>query len=140
MSNSGEKRISPSQPIWRGKHWLVEHAYPCGMKGWLVLLPDRHVHAIHELTNEEMEEFSEIFFRLPKALHNLLDTEKEYVMQLAVGEGFTHVHFHIVAKPKNLLKKYEGIKIFALKNDVKSLSKEEIKKFCKLMREELING
>jgi len=137
MSNSGKKRISPSEPIWKGKYWLVEHAYPCGMEGWLVLLPDRHVNAMHELTDKEMKEFGEIFPKLSTALHKILDNEKEYVMQLAEGEGFNHVHFHVIAKPKNLPKKYRSTGIFTLKNDVESLPENVIKDFCKLMEEEL---
>ena len=41
ISNKGEKRISPAKPIYKGKYWRIEHAYPCGLKGWLIFLPNR---------------------------------------------------------------------------------------------------
>ena len=49
-SNLGEKRISPGPTIYEGKYWLVEHAYPIKMIGWLVIVLKRHAEALHELT------------------------------------------------------------------------------------------
>ena len=100
--------------------------FPCGIKGWLILLPKRHVGAIHELSKEEMKEFSNILYSLSKTLYSLLKNEKEYVIQLAEIKGFNHVHFHIVAKPKNLPKKYTGTKIFKITKETKNLNKEEV--------------
>jgi diadenosine tetraphosphate (Ap4A) HIT family hydrolase len=138
-SNKGSKRISPAKPIYLGKYWRVEHAYPCGMKGWLVLLPNRHVESLHELTSLEMKEFGIIFSKISKSLHNLLRNEKEYVFQLAEGKGFNHVHFHIVAKPNGLPKKYLATDIFKIMADVESIRKEEIISFCEMLNKEIRN-
>jgi len=137
MSNKGEKRISPAEPVYKGKYWRIEHAYPCKIKGWLVLLPNRHVDAIHNLTRAEMQEFNKVFSKIPEALYNILKNEKEYVMQFAEGEGFHHVHFHIVAKPKNLSKKYVGPDVFGLMTNKGRISKEETIAFCKILKGEL---
>lgn len=137
ISNKGIKRISPAEPIYKGKYWRVEHAYPCGMKGWLILLPNRHVEAIHELTNYEMKEFGEIFPKISKSLHNVLKNEKEYVFQLAEGMNFHHVHFHIIAKPKTLPKKYLATNIFKIMAGINTISKEDIISFCRLLKKEL---
>ena len=137
MANKGMKRISPAEPIYKGKYWRVEHIYPCKIKGWLVLLPNRHVVSIHELTNAEMSEFSRIFPKILQALHALLKSEKEYVMQFAEGKGFNHVHFHIIAKPKNLPKKYIGPHVFGLATNKGSISKKETIIFCNLLSKEL---
>jgi diadenosine tetraphosphate (Ap4A) HIT family hydrolase len=137
ISNKGEKRISPAKPIYKGKYWRIEHAYPCGLKGWLILLPNRHVEALHELTPNEMKEFGEIFPKVPKALHRILNCEKEYAIQLAEGAGFNHVHFHIIAKPKGTPKKYQGTEIFYYLADAKSISKEEVISFCDNLSKEL---
>ena len=136
-SNSRKKRISPAEPVYKGKHWIVEHAYPCGMVGWLVMLPKRHVESLHELRDAENREFGIVFPKVIKALHKETKCEKEYIFQIAKAEGFKHVHFHIVSRPKKLPKKYEGSNIFKLKNDVKILSKEKIIKFCNNVRERL---
>jgi len=137
MSNKGTKRISPAEPIYQGKYWRVEHAYPCGMRGWLILLPNRHVEAIHEFTNSEMNEFGKIFPNISKSLHKVLKNEKEYVFQLAEGAGFNHVHFHIIAKPKHLPKKYLATDIFKIMSDVKTISKEDAIGFCRILKKEM---
>lgn len=54
LSNTGERRISPGKTIYEGQHWLVEHAYPCGLVGWLVIVLRRHAQALHELTVGDM--------------------------------------------------------------------------------------
>lgn len=137
MSNKGEKRISPANPIYKGKYWRIEHAYPCGLKGWLIFLPNRHIGALHELTKNEMKEFGEIFPKIPKALHKILKSEKEYAIQLAEGSGFNHVHFHIVAKSKKTPKKYQGTEIFYYLAEAKSISEEEVISFCGELSKEL---
>ena len=49
----GERRISPGPFIYTGTHWVVDHAYPTSHLGWLVILPKRHIEALHELSREE---------------------------------------------------------------------------------------
>jgi diadenosine tetraphosphate (Ap4A) HIT family hydrolase len=137
MSNKGTKKISPSKPIYLGRYWRIEHAYPCGLKGWLIFLPNRHIEALHELTSKEMKEFGKVFPKISKALHKILKNEKEYIIQIAEGKGFNHVHFHIIAKPKDIPKKYQGTDIFYYLADAKSISKEEIISFCEELQKEL---
>ena len=36
-SISGERRISPGPTVYGGRYWLIEHAYPTRLKGWLVI-------------------------------------------------------------------------------------------------------
>ena len=58
----------------------------------------RHCRALHELTREEMLEFGELLSNTCQALHNVMGTESEYVVQFAEGDGFHHVHFHVIAR------------------------------------------
>jgi diadenosine tetraphosphate (Ap4A) HIT family hydrolase len=53
VSNSGDKRISPGCQIFNGKYWLVEHAYPSNLVGWLVIVLKRHCEKLHDLEKEE---------------------------------------------------------------------------------------
>lgn len=136
-SNRNIKRISPTDPVYNGKYWLVEHAYPSGMLGWLVLLPKRHIEAMHKLTPKEYKEFGKIFPKIIKALHKETNCEKEYIFQMAKATGFKHIHFHIAPKAKRLSKRYEGIKIFDIKNKAKPLNKNKIIEFCNKLRKRL---
>ena len=55
-SNEGVHRISPGVVIYEGQAWLVEHAYPTSLLGWLVIVLRRHSEALHDLTPDEATE------------------------------------------------------------------------------------
>ena len=141
-SNTGEKRISPGPTIFEGKYWLVEHAYPVKIIGWLVIVLKRHAEAMHDLTAEEFAELAQIQAKLIPLLHKELDCEKEYVSCYAEMEHFYHIHFHIFAKPHGFPEELKGGKSFAL---LKVTTKEavpasEVIAFCGLLKDELSNS
>lgn len=84
--------------ILETSHWILEHDYPSSIKGWLVIVLKRHCRALHDLTKEEMLEFGELLSNTCQALHKVMRTESEYVVQFAEGDGFHHVHFHVIAR------------------------------------------
>jgi diadenosine tetraphosphate (Ap4A) HIT family hydrolase len=131
-SNSGEKRISPGPTIYEGKYWLVEHAYPIKVKGWLVIVLKRHAIALHELLKEEFTELSIIQFNVIKLLQKELNCEKEYISCYAEKGHFNHIHFHVFAKPNELSSEYLATKSFKLIDITKeeAIPKGEIKSFC----------
>jgi len=135
-SNSGEKRISPGPIIYEGNYWLVEHAYPVKIIGWLVIVLKRHAEALHELASEEFEELAQIQAKLIPLLHEELNCEKEYIVCYAEMEGFQHIHFHIFAKPHDLPKELKGGGSFALLkvSTEEALAPKKIITFCKLMK------
>lgn len=136
LSNSGVRRISPGQTIYEGQFWLVEHAYPTALKGWLVIVLKRHTESLHTLTQAEFTELGVIQARACHLLHQLLKCEKEYVMCVAEAEHFTHVHFHVVPKPHNLPDALKATKIFAmLKVPVEdAVPPEEVSASCEMLR------
>jgi diadenosine tetraphosphate (Ap4A) HIT family hydrolase len=135
LSNEGKKRISPGPTIYEGKYWMVEHAYPCQYKGWLVIVAKRHITSIHELKHEEFQEYTIILERAVKLLSKEISCEKVYNMTFGEMPGFTHLHYHAVAVPHDLAPELRGAKIFAfLKEPEKSLSKKDIKEFCEYLK------
>ena len=84
--------------IFTTDHWRLVHSFNSALEGWLVLLPRRHVVAIHDLTGEEAAELGPLLQRVSVALRDELSCEKTYVIQLAEAEGFSHVHFHVVPR------------------------------------------
>ena len=46
---SGIRRISPGPFVYEDQYWLVDHAYPTSLKGWLVILTKRHQVCINHL-------------------------------------------------------------------------------------------
>jgi hypothetical protein len=78
-SLAGEWRISPGRLIYEGRYWVVDHAYPSKMKGWLVLVPRRHVEAMHELTPEEFAEMGALLERTIRLRRERFNCQKEYL-------------------------------------------------------------
>jgi diadenosine tetraphosphate (Ap4A) HIT family hydrolase len=136
LAISGERRISPGPTIYAGRHWLIEHAYPTRLKGWLVIVLKRHVEALHELTRDEFVELGELQALAVKLLYETLDSAKEYSACFAEKDGFQHIHFHIVARSRDLPDQLKGTKIFAMINttEAEALPREEIKTFCETLK------
>jgi diadenosine tetraphosphate (Ap4A) HIT family hydrolase len=137
LSISGEKRISPGPTIYAGEYWLVEHAYPCGIVGWLVLVLKRHAEALHELSNEEFSEFAELQHKTAKLLHSELNSAKEYTVCFAEAEHFNHVHFHIISRSSNLPVELRGTGIFSMLKvtEDEAVSRAEIRTFCERLKD-----
>jgi len=98
-------------------HWIVEHAHPTSIKGWLIVVLNRHCSALHQLTAEEFQELGELMPLICQALHDILKTEKEYVIQFAEGEGFNHVHFHVIARLPDWPASLKGRRVFSATGD-----------------------
>ena len=137
LSLSGEKRISPGPIIAESSFWVVEHAYPTSLKGWLVIVLKRHAEALHELSQEEFAELAQIQYRLAQILGQYAQTEKEYMLCLAEAEHFHHIHIHFVARSKDLPLEAQGQRVFSQLNtdEQRSLSPEEVIAICKDFRQ-----
>jgi diadenosine tetraphosphate (Ap4A) HIT family hydrolase len=138
-SNSGEKRISPGPTIYEGKYWLVEHAYPTKIKGWIVIVLKRHSEALHDLSVEEFRELSIIESKIVHLQSIAMNCEKEYISCYAEKGQFNHIHFHIFAKPRELSQEFIGINSFKLINIIEeeSIPKEEIIRICSELHEQI---
>ena len=62
----------------------------------------RHCNALHMLRAEEWLSLAELLPKLCQAIHTLLGTRTEYILQLGEGQGYNHIHFHVVARLPNL--------------------------------------
>lgn len=94
------------------EHWRAAHAIRTALPGWLVLLPRRHVTSIAELTDAEAAALGAWQVRLSRALREVTGCVKTYVAQFAEGEGFTHVHFHLVPRMADLEADLRGPRVF----------------------------
>lgn len=92
--------------------WRVAHAFNSALPGWLVLLPQRHVTSIAELTADEVAVLGPLLHQLSQALHAVVGCPKTYVMQFAEAAGFSHVHFHLVPRMPDLPDEHTGPCIF----------------------------
>jgi len=131
-SNSGERRISPGPAIHEGRFWIVEHAYPTLLLGWLVIVLRRHAEALHELTREEFLELASVQADIIPELFSILHCEKEYLACYAELEHFHHIHLHVVPKPGDLPENLIGAASFGLLNvpEGEAVPRETVMAFC----------
>ena len=109
---SGEISLTLGPRIDLGEHWMLEHCDPVAMPAWFVLVLKRHARALHELRDAEWEEFGAWLPRLTRAMHAVTGCELEYVVQLAEGPGFRHVHVHLMARMEDWPDGLRGPKVF----------------------------
>jgi diadenosine tetraphosphate (Ap4A) HIT family hydrolase len=108
----GEISLTTVPRFHTGAHWVLEHVSPCSVKGWIVVVLKRHCRALHELSAEEYAELGLLLRATCTALHETLHSEKEYVMQFAEGEGFHHVHMHVIARTPDWPTDFRGPRVF----------------------------
>lgn len=110
---SNEVVLTNGPRIELDDHWRLEHCHPVAVPGWLVLVLRRHARSLHELSDAESASLGRWIAVLPKALHAVTGCELEYVMQFAEGEGFHHVHFHLVARAAEWRSEWKGPLVFS---------------------------
>ncbi|MGZ3610267.1 MAG: HIT domain-containing protein [Ktedonobacteraceae bacterium] len=139
LSLQGIQRISPGPYIYEGRLWVVDHAYPTSLKGWLIIVLKRHLEALHDMTHEEFRELADIQYWLAQVMRSRASIEKEYMMCFAEAEHFHHVHIHFVAKPIDLPQEARGPRIFSYLNVDQSsaVPPDEIKALCEELKEAL---
>ncbi|MYW02499.1 HIT family protein, partial [Streptomyces sp. SID3343] len=106
--------LPPRERIAADTYWRVAHSFTTSLPGWLVLVPRRHVTALHDLTDDEAAALGRWQVRLSRALRATTGCAKTYVAQFAEAEGFAHVHFHIVPRPVDLAESLRGPRVFGL--------------------------
>ncbi|MEU4088013.1 HIT family protein [Streptomyces aureus] len=107
-------RLPPRECVVFDEHWRVVHAFGTAVPGWLVLLPRRHVTAIHDLTDAEAASLGVWQVDLSRALRSVTGCAKTYVVQFAEAAGFAHVHFHVVPRMPDLRPEHRGPGVFDL--------------------------
>lgn len=91
---------------------MVDHAYPAAYPGWLVIVLKRHAEALHELSFDEFRELADLQYGAVQALSHIFSSSKEYVMAFGEGDGFAHLHVHVVPRSADLPAECRGANIF----------------------------
>jgi diadenosine tetraphosphate (Ap4A) HIT family hydrolase len=106
--------LAPRERVHVGPRWRVAHAFGTSLPGWLVVLPQRHVIALDELTPEEAADLGPLLTNLTAALREVVGCEKTYVALFAEAEGFQHVHFHVMPRHGDLDPAFRGPRAFGM--------------------------
>ncbi len=140
QSIQGKIRLSKAPRILETNYWVVETPTPISVKGWVILAIKRHCIAIHELTTEEMVELGKLSHIICQALHSIMKTEKEYLIQFSESDGFPHLHLHIVARMPEWPEALMGPRVMKAMGDwaENPISTEEATALALEMREYLL--
>ncbi|MGH7641378.1 MAG: HIT family protein [Candidatus Dormibacteria bacterium] len=104
--------LDQDQAIWREGGWRLAHAFNSSLPGWLVLLPDRHLESLAQLSSTEARVLGQLLWRASRALQEVTGCAKTYVALFAEAEGFHHLHFHLVPRASDLAEDRRGPAIF----------------------------
>ena len=111
-----QRRSLGTAPLWdcihRAQFWDVAHAFNTALPGWLVLVAQRHIEAIDELSENEAAELGLLIRHVSLALREVTGCIKTYVIQFAEHEDHPHVHFHIVPRMADQPEDRHSTKIF----------------------------
>jgi diadenosine tetraphosphate (Ap4A) HIT family hydrolase len=107
-----QERALDELPLRERLH--VSHAFDTTLRGWLVLVPRRHVERLDELTPEEAARLGPLLAELTRAVCTVTGCTKTYVASFGEQEGFAHVHFHVVPRMPDQLDEHRGPFVFAL--------------------------
>lgn len=110
--------------IVREGGWRVAHDFNASLPGWLVLVPLRHVHGLHELTVDEASTMGALLRRASIALQAVTGCTKTYVMLFAEAEGFAHLHLHVVPRMADQPDDRKGPLVFGYATDGNPLTPE----------------
>jgi diadenosine tetraphosphate (Ap4A) HIT family hydrolase len=137
QAKAGEIKISPGPVIYQGTYWRVEHAFPAALKGWLVIVLERHAEALHELTQAEFAELSLLQRRAVTLLHQEVACSKEYIVCFAEKEGFHHIHIHVIPRLPDIRPELKGPLVFSLlkPEEHPPLSETEVTAWCTVARD-----
>jgi hypothetical protein len=75
---------------------------------------------------------AEIEYELVQVMHTDSSVQKEYMMCFAEGQGFHHVHIHVVPRPVDLPAELTGPRVFALLavDAEHAIASQELTAFC----------
>lgn len=134
--------LGPDQAIWREGGWRLARAFDSSLPGWLVLLPDRHLESLAQLTSNEAQVLGQLLWRASRALHEVTGCVKTYVALFTETEGFHHLHFHLVPRASDLAQDRRGTAIFESlhRPEAEWVEGEERRRLALRLRQALVAG
>lgn len=112
------RRDEGAAPLWdrirRTPNWDIAHAFGSAIEGWIVLVVRRHITAVAEMTDDEAAELGPLIKEVSRAVQQMVDRDKTYVVQFAEHRDHPHVHVHVIPRARDLPHEHQGPRIFSL--------------------------
>jgi diadenosine tetraphosphate (Ap4A) HIT family hydrolase len=113
-NNARLDELPPRERIVLHDGWRVVHAFNTSLRGWLVLVPMRHVERFSELTDEEIVAFGPLARACSRALEAEVGCAKTYLVVLGEQPGFEHLHAHVIPRMPDVEATIKGTGVFSL--------------------------
>ena len=104
--------LPPRERVYDDGFWRVAHAFNSALPGWMVVIARRHITSLAETTAEEAAALGPLLRDLSRALAQVAQAQKCYVLFLAEAEGFGHVHIHVVPRHADMPSDRRGTQVF----------------------------
>lgn len=114
--------LPPRERVYDDGFWRVAHAFNSTLPGWMVVVTRRHITSLAETTPEEAAALGPLLRNLSRALAQVVQAQKSYVMFFAESEGFGHLHIHVVPRHADMPEDRRGPKVFGYINQAQELS------------------
>jgi diadenosine tetraphosphate (Ap4A) HIT family hydrolase len=119
---------SPGGVIYEDALWQLQHDIePISLVGWLILKPLRHVEAFADLTEDEATTFGPLTRRITRAMTTVLQPAKIYLSLYAEGQGFAHLHVHLIPRYPDTPPERRGPRIFEYMREREANARDEKK-------------
>jgi len=119
------RRTPPGGVLVREGGFVV-HAVdgPTPVAGWVVVTPEAHVRAVHDLDDAAHARLFALAHRVARAQRDALGAEHGYVA--AFGEVLRHAHLHVVPRYADTPERWRGPRVFqAQADDARPLAEVE---------------
>ena len=113
-NNARVDELAPRERIVLHGGWRVVHAFNTSLRGWLVLVPLRHIERFSELTDDEAAAFAPLARACSRALEEEVGCAKTYVVVLGEQQGFEHLHAHVIPRMRDFDEAIKGTGVFSL--------------------------
>jgi diadenosine tetraphosphate (Ap4A) HIT family hydrolase len=92
-----EKHKMDVNPIFEDEDWMITHGpISSQILGYLYIEPKRHVENWTDFTDNELSKVGPLIKGLEKAMKQILDIDRVYVV--TISEAVRHLHFHIIPR------------------------------------------
>jgi diadenosine tetraphosphate (Ap4A) HIT family hydrolase len=107
-------------------------------KGYLLAAPKKHlIEVTSDYSIEGYLSFQRLIYRTSEALRKVVETERIYILSLGSHQGNSHVHWHIMPLPPNVVYEKQQCEALRLENGFLELSDKELTCLAKRIRDKM---
>ena len=126
-----DSSVRERQIIFENEHMLALYDYKAFIRGHCMILPKRHVVAMHEMSSEELISMKDAISKLFFAAQQAYQSEAYALFQkngASAGQGIPHVHLHFFPRKAGDYSDLGLLARFYISNFKSPLSQESIDK------------